>query len=321
MTRQPVFAMTLVAFGVGGCNGADDPARLIGTLERDRVEIVSEAAEPIVAIHVREGEKVERGQLLLQQDTATSAARLAEADAHIEEARQRLEELERGARPETLQEARARVAAAETALDRDERELRRTQDLVERRLVSQAEADRARAARDGSAARLREARAPLLALERGTRIEQVSQARAAVAATQAARRELAVRGARLDVHATRAGTVEALPYEIGERPPAGAPVAILLAADAPYARVYVPEPLRARVRPSASAGVHVDGMAKPFPGRVRYVSSQASFTPYYALTQRDRSRLAFLAEVELASEADLPAGVPVEVEIAGVSGE
>ncbi len=48
---------------------------------------------------------------------------------------------------------------------------------------------------------------------------------------------------------------------------------------------------------------------------VRWVAHDAAFTPYFALTQRDRSRLSFLAEVEItdARAQDLPSGVPVEV--------
>jgi HlyD family secretion protein len=63
--------------------------------------------------------------------------------------------------------------------------------------------------------------------------------------------------------------------------------------------------------------VYVDGREAPLEGKVRFIASGATFTPYYALTQKDRSRLAFLAEVELTDpEArQLPAGVPVEVEV------
>jgi HlyD family secretion protein len=59
----------------------------------------------------------------------------------------------------------------------------------------------------------------------------------------------------------------------------------------------------------------VDGLAQPLNGTLRFVAGEASFTPYFALTQRDRSRLAFLAEIDLPDPAarDLPAGVPVEV--------
>jgi HlyD family secretion protein len=49
---------------------------------------------------------------------------------------------------------------------------------------------------------------------------------------------------------------------------------------------------------------------------VRFVSAEAAFTPYYALTQEDRSRLAYLAEIDLEENAaaDVPTGMPVQVE-------
>ena len=48
---------------------------------------------------------------------------------------------------------------------------------------------------------------------------------------------------------------------------------------------------------------------------MRTLSHDAAFTPYYALTQHDRGRLSYLAEVELdgVATATLPTGVPVEV--------
>jgi HlyD family secretion protein len=48
---------------------------------------------------------------------------------------------------------------------------------------------------------------------------------------------------------------------------------------------------------------------------VRTVSSEASFTPYFALTERDRGHLAYVAEIDLPDQAagDLPTGLPVEV--------
>jgi len=106
-----------------------------------------------------------------------------------------------------------------------------------------------------------------------------------------------------------------LPYKLGERPPAGAAVVVLLADGAPYARVYVPEPLRAGVAAGTAAHIRIDGQTKDYAGRVRYISSEAAFTPYFALNQKDRSRLSYLAEVTLTEQGaePLPVGLPVEV--------
>jgi HlyD family secretion protein len=94
-------------------------------------------------------------------------------------------------------------------------------------------------------------------------------------------------------------------------------VAVLLADAAPYARVYVPEAVRAQAVPGARVTVHIDGVAGQFAGRVRSVSHEAAFTPYYALTERDRGRLSYLAKIDLEGDAAraLPTGLPLEAEL------
>ena len=50
-------------------------------------------------------------------------------------------------------------------------------------------------------------------------------------------------------------------------------------------------------------------------GRVRWVSSEAAFTPYFALTEHDRGRLTYFAKIDLLNlDGRMPDGVPVEVE-------
>ena len=121
---------------------------------------------------------------------------------------------------------------------------------------------------------------------------------------------------KLDLIAPRAGVVDSLPYRLGDQAPGGAPLAIMLVGDAPYARVYVPEPIRANVRVGQNAQVHVDGRDEPLQGRVRMIRNEPSFTPYYALIGKDAARLSYLAEVELTGRdaAQLPSGLPVRVE-------
>jgi HlyD family secretion protein len=298
------------ALSLAACGSRNGPAPLVGTLERDRIEIVAEEAEPILSLEVREGDHVELGQVLLKQETEVAGARVAQAEAQVAQARHRLTELERGARKETIAEARARVVAARAAADRDEREFARSEKLVKQGITSESQLEQTGAA-------VNEAEAALAELLNGTRVEQLDQARAAVAAAESAKRQLELTDARLVVRATRAGVVDALPFKAGERPPRGTPVVVLLADTPAFARVYVPEPERSRVRPRVPAQIFVDGVTGPLDGFVRWVASDAAFTPYFALTQRDRSRLAFLAEVEVTDPRvrELPAGVPVEVRI------
>jgi HlyD family secretion protein len=93
-------------------------------------------------------------------------------------------------------------------------------------------------------------------------------------------------------------------------------MAILLSGQQPYARVFVSESLRVHVTPGISAKIFVDGLEEPLAGRVRWVASEAAFTPYFALTEHDRGRLSFAAKVDiLNADTRLPDGVPVEVEL------
>ncbi|MGH7338247.1 MAG: biotin/lipoyl-binding protein, partial [Myxococcota bacterium] len=70
----PLFATSL---WLAACGGGDEA--LLGTLERDRIELVSETQQTIVEVAVREGESVAHGQLLLRIDASAAEARLAQA--------------------------------------------------------------------------------------------------------------------------------------------------------------------------------------------------------------------------------------------------
>ncbi|HEX5649514.1 MAG TPA: HlyD family efflux transporter periplasmic adaptor subunit [Steroidobacteraceae bacterium] len=303
---------------VAGCSG-ESPQQVLGTVERDRLELVAESNERIVEIAVREGDRVAAGALLVRQEAGTAQARIDQAKAAQAETERRLADLVAGPRRREVDEARATLAGAESALQTDVAEYTRVRSLVERKLLSASELDRARARRDNSVAARDAARAQLDLLRQGTRTEQIAEARAAVARTRAALAEVQTVADRYTVRAPRAATVEALPYELGERPTPGRPVAILLGDGAPYARVYVPEPLRGRVRAGTKVELTVDGEPRRYTGTVRYVSAEAAFTPYYALTQKDRSRLAYVAEIDLvdAAAARLPTGLPVQVLVPG----
>jgi HlyD family secretion protein len=124
--------------------------------------------------------------------------------------------------------------------------------------------------------------------------------------------------ARLQVHATRAGRVDALPFKAGDQPPPGATVASLLVGEAPYARVFIPESRRATLREGQRFLVHVQGRDGDLPARLRSIAREPSFTPYYALTGDDASRLVYRAELALdaSAAAQLPAGLPVQVRVA-----
>jgi HlyD family secretion protein len=321
--NKPVLATVIVPLlvaAVTACEHRTDQ-QVLGTVERDRLELIAESNERIVEIAVREGDHVAAGSLLVRQEAGTAQPRIDQARAAQVEAQRRLADLEEGPRAREVDEGRATLEGAEGTLRTDQREFERVAALVERKLLSPSDLDQARSRRDASRASRDAAKARLALLHEGTRKQQVAEARAAVERTTAALVEEQTVADRYTVTAPRAGIVEALPYKLGERPSAGRPLIVLLADGVPYARVYVPEPLRTRFVPGTEVTAKVDGVTDTVRGRVRYVSADAAFTPYYSLTQKDRSRLAFLAEVTLddPDAARLPAGMPVQVQVPAAS--
>ena len=312
-------AALLAALVAAGCARKDDAWEVHGTLERDRLELVAESHERIIEVAVREGDRVATDAILVRQEAGTMQPRLDQAKASVDEAERRLAELQSGPRQREIDEARATVAGAESTLQTETKEYERVRSLVERKLVSASSLDQAQSRRDTARSARDQAQARLRLLLEGTRSEQVQQAQAAVARSKAALAELETTASRYVVRAPRDGVVEALPYKLGERPPAGAPVAVMLADGTPYARVYVPEPLRASYTAGARVQLRVDGVQQPLTGTVRYVSAEASFTPYNSLTQKDRTRLSYLAEIMVddPKAADLPSGIPVQVTLGG----
>jgi HlyD family secretion protein len=298
-----------------GCSEPEANVAL-GTLERNRIVLTATAAELITAQPLAEGSQVEAGQLLVQLDTGLQSLTVERLQAELQQREATLLQLRNGARMEEIAAATARADSAAATLRDSQLQLQRVEDLVQQRMAARAELDTATAQADANAARLRDASAQLDLLRAGSRAEELTQAEARLQATRA---QLALeqrRLADLSIVATRSGTLDSLPFHAGERVALGSPLAILLDSAAPYARVHIPAAVRAAVVPGTTLSVHVDGSAEVFAGEVRWISQEPAFTPYYALNSSERSRLVYLAEIQLpASAGALPAGLPVQVEL------
>jgi HlyD family secretion protein len=308
----PLFAVLLLA----AC--AKDTPQALGTLEYDRITLPAPVAERIASIDVREGQQVEAGTRLLTLERTRSEAQAEAAQAEAQRQREALGELEAGPRSERIAQARANLAAMQAAARDAGAYYARLQPLGARKLVAAADVDRARAAASSANAQVKLAQAALDELLNGSRREDIAQGEAAVRAAEAQATAQVATLDKLDVRAPRAGRIDSLPYRLGDQAPVGAPLAILLVGDAPYARVYVPETIRANVKVGDKVRVFVDGRDAALAGTVRMIRSEASFTPYYALIGKDAARLSYLAEIALGKDAaQLPAGVPVRVEFDG----
>ena len=301
---------------LSGCNHSEDTF-MVGTLERDRVEITVENFEPIVAIHVQDGQMLKTGDLILEQDPAKLNRIMARQIALRNQSAARLAELERGPRSEIIREARARLESTRASAKNAAANLKRAKEMFERDLSDQFTLDLATTRSDTSMAAEQAATETLNRLLNGTTVEELDQAIAALNAAEAAINRIQLDIDRLKVYAPVNGMLDKRLYQLGERPQIGATIGVILDSSRTYARIYVPEPLRASVQPGEQLEVRIDGVDQTLTGTVRWVSTDANFTPYFALTEHDRSRLSYLAEVDVPDASSLPSGVPLEVDFPG----
>ncbi len=303
---------------LSACQAQEPPVQAVGLLESERIELTADRSEPITEILVAEGEQVRAGQSLVQINPARLLAVRQQLQAQLAQSEARRDELLRGPRDETIAAEQARQSGARRELDYRKTELKRIQDVLNRGLAPEGQLDDAKAALDRAQAEMDASKARLAELKAGTRNEQIAQAVQAVALAQAQLHANELDLDRLLVRAPADGTVDSLPFEVGEQPARGQIVAVLLNEAQPYARVFVPTQIRLQVAVGSAADVMLDGRSEALRGTVQRIANEAAFTPYFALNERDRGRLSYIAEIRLPEgEHRLPDGLAVTAQFPG----
>lgn len=236
--------------------------QLAGMIERKTLELSAPISEIIVDIPVKEGQRIEAGQVIVQLDTEVVAAELLAQEAAL--------------------------AAAEAFQSEAEGEFKRQENLRRARVASPKALDVARRARDEALAQVAEKKARVLQAKR--RLED------------------------LTIRSRTAGVVDQLPFEVGERVPAGGVVTVVISDDNPWVRVWLPSRVVGQAKSQLEAKVQVQGMKSWLKGSLDYVSREPEFTPHYALTERESTHLVYESRIALQNAPDdLRPGLPAQV--------
>lgn len=251
-----------------------------GRIEGDRVIVAGKFAGRITRLRVREGDTVARDQVLVEMDDAQARARVHQARAAL-----------------AALDAQVQLAAA--------REAQAARDAVRFRELF----------REGTASSYETEQADL-----GARVahDQLVAARAQRASAAAALAEAESVIADLTIRAPTAGTVLARMVDGGEVVGSGTPLLALVDLDRLYLKVYVPEVEIGRLRLGLPAQVYTDAFPdRPFAASVRYIASEAEFTPKEVQTPDERVKLVFAVRLYLTANPEhrLMPGLPADAVI------
>jgi HlyD family secretion protein len=319
MAASAVAVLAVVAwFVLMRGDGADAVVTAAGTVEATEADLGFQAGGRIEEITVRDGDLVGAGQELARLESAELEARRSAAQAQLDGARAQLAELQRGARPEELRQARAAEAMARERMQEASRVLERTRALEEGGAVSREALEQARTAYEVARAQHDHASEQLGMVRTGVRAERIEAQQAAVRGAEAALAQVEAALSNAIIRAPFAGVVTVRHRQPGEAVAAGAPVLTLMDPDDRWVRIYVREDevgsvalgQRAQVRAGMDAGA-------TYAGRVTFIASQAEFTPRTVQTAEQRVKLVYAVRVAITDDPQrvLKPGMPADVEL------
>jgi HlyD family secretion protein len=266
-----------------------------GRIESIQVDVAAKYAGRIREIRVKEGDLVDRGQVLVVMDTTELDAELAKAKAHIAESE------------ETAAEVTADIARQASELTFARQQLARAERLLASKTVTREEYEE-------KEARLNVAKASVDAAQ--AKLRSVNQS-VEVAHAEVKRVQAEIDDASL-VSPVRGRVLYRLAEE-GEVLAAGGKALTLLNLGDVFMEIFLPGPDAARVRIGAEARIRLD--ARPeYAARatVSFVSPEAQFTPKQVETRSERDKLMFRVKLQVPPELVVPYIERIKTGIRGV---
>ena len=251
-------------------------ARGNGRIEADLIDISPRLAGRVAEIRVREGDRVQAGDVLAVMDTAELNSQLMRAEAAVASAES------------AVGVAVAQVAQAEAKRALARSEQARAETLSTRNMLSRQDLDVRRTETQVAQAALTAAKANLDVRQR------------AVDAEAAVRAEILTRIDDSTLVASGAGRVLYRLAQPGEIVGSGGKLLTLISLEEVYMEFFLPATEAPRVRIGDEARIIPDIMANTsVPAVVSFVSPQAQFTPKQVETVTERESLMFRIRVRI----------------------
>ena len=321
MTRQALFLAALLA-PLAGCPKSE-PLPYSGFLDAPISAVASQVSGKVQLIAVREGDRVQKGQLLARLDSREREAAVGQAEANLERERLQLAETEanlRATQP-TVKGAGADIARVQATLDEAQENYSRTQRLARGGAATRADLDAAEA-------RLHEAQASLRVLGANKDVASgrvlaamaaVSSARAAIRVGEAALEVAKVQLAQAEILAPFDGLVVDRALEEGEWAAPGTPVVTVEDLKSLWVRLDVEETQFSGLQLDDPAAVSVVAFPdRTFQGHVIEVGPLGGFAINRDVKRGRPDIRTFRVRVALDESADtLRPGMTAEVRFGG----
>ncbi|HYM59614.1 MAG TPA: efflux RND transporter periplasmic adaptor subunit [Thermoanaerobaculia bacterium] len=314
MKRMLLFLLVLL---LAACHD-DGPRNAIvasGHIEATDVRVATKIGGQVLALTLREGDRLKAGQQIAKIDSTDLELRLQQAEAERDQADADLRLRLAGARKEDIAELEAQLEGARADIAGAQHDLDRMQGLLDRGSGTAKSRDDARTRRDVLASRADSLEQSLARARAGSRKEEIDAARARLASAESRIAQLRQQISDTIIVSPQNGIVTTKLAEQGEIVGAGAPLCVITELDAPWLNVYVSDADLSHVHLGQEATVVTDA-GKSRNGKITFISSEAEFTPKNVQTRDERVKLVYKIKISLANADGLfKPGMPAEAHI------
>ena len=307
--------LVLVLLGAGGAyvyqkeHSRTLPEHIVqsnGRLELQRLDVASLYAGRVKAVLVDEGSEVQEGDVLAELSSDTSSSQLMAAQASEQQAKEVVQRAQAAAKQarEAVARAEAQIAAQRQQQKVAQMEWDNAKRLQQDALVSAAEEQRRRAARDGAVAAVKAAeaaRAEALAAV-GQAEAQIAEAQAGVARAKAQTQAAQSTESDMTICSPKAGRVEYKIAEVGNVVAAGSKVVSLLDPTDVSMNIFLPNGQMSGLKVGDEARIVLDGVAAVFPAKISFIATEAQFTPKAVETESERAKLMFKVKLKVPAQ-------------------
>ena len=322
--RQTVLKIAVIAlvaiFAIGAAGyklygRSEQGITATGTIEVTKTDITSKVGGYLIELKVREGDAVNKGNIVAVIDRPDLKAQLWRDEAALSKVKAQLRDLEQGARSQELQEASANLAAAKSQAIKVQTDFNRYSTLFREGAISSQQLDASRSAHEVAANTLTAAQSRYSLLLAGNRPEAIAAQRLEVERSEAVLAASRTQVADLEVNSPLAGRVLSKNYERGEYVNAGAAIATIGDMNDCWVKIYVSTEQLGKIRLGQAASVKIDAYPdKTFRGEIKEISQNAEYTPRQSITQRERANMVFAVKVKLDNPAEtMKPGLPADV--------
>jgi HlyD family secretion protein len=314
-----ILVLTPSSFIFWGCGKASENNSITasGTIESVNVTVSSKSSGTIKKINFKEGDRVKKGDLLVEISHDLLDIQLRQSEAGVDLAMAQLKLLKSGARKEDIKQSEELVRQAKINLDLAKLDKERATELYRQDATTKKNYDDALGRYDLALTQYNSTKENLQKVKTIVRPEEIEQAQAnlkrAIATVDLLRQSIED----CKIFAPVEGFVSKKFIEEGENTVIGASLLRISNLETVDLVIYIAETDIAKVRLGQDTEIKIDAYKdKTYNGKIIFISPEAEFTPKNIQTPDERTKLVFAVKIQIPNpQFELKPGLPADAKI------